>query len=358
MTISLPLDASWTNATVPLRSIPRIPRPAKYTALWPDPAGKRVYLWGGEGPYQAAATAADGLLYALAPDGGGGAAWDVVGAANPDAFAALYRGTQTTAATCAGVGYSLGGLATAASDAKVAGAGTLAIPGLVAYDFATRLWANRTVPFPQSTTQLGQSACAPFGAPAAKGLVVFVGGAFASLTNADSAQLLPMNNISFYDAAADRWHWQTATGDALPGGRHGHCSVGVAGSNGTYEIFVYGGHDPTASPEVLSDVWVLTLPGFRWFRADAASDPAATSRRWMHACALAGRRQMISVGGVSLYAGGFELASPPADPWPQGIAVLDLQAMKWADKYDPVAPPYDSPDVVKAWYSNGYVGSE
>lgn len=60
---------------------------------------------------------------------------------------------------------------------------------------------------------------------------------------------------------------------------------------------------------------------------------------------------MISVGGLDSWSdpwGG-------NDPWAQGLGILDLPSLSWSDHYDAEAPAYDSPDIVKSWYSNGYV---
>ena len=38
------------------------------------------------------------------------------------------------------------------------------------------------------------------------------------------------------------------------------------------------------------------------------------------------------------------------DPWLQGLGIFDLTAMEWKEGYDPAAPPYVSPDAVKAYY--------
>ena len=49
---------------------------------------------------------------------------------------------------------------------------------------------------------------------------------------------------------------------------------------------------------------------------------------------------------------------PSADPWTEGLGILDLPSLSWSDQYDSEASEYDSPDIVKSWYSNGYVAGE
>lgn len=54
---------------------------------------------------------------------------------------------------------------------------------------------------------------------------------------------------------------------------------------------------------------------------------------------------MIVVGGYT---------DPTPDPWAQGLGVFDLSSMSPKSSYDPKAGPYDSPGIVKDWYSNRY----
>lgn len=55
--------------------------------------------------------------------------------------------------------------------------------------------------------------------------------------------------------------------------------------------FVYGGFQ---DPIVYGDVWVLSIPGFFWTKVHTSE-----IGRTRHACVLAGRRQMISIGGLA-----------------------------------------------------------
>lgn len=106
---------------------------------------------------------------------------------------------------------------------------------------------------------------------------------------------------------------------------------------------------PATAPEGMSaygDMWVLTIPGFQWFKADAVVE----GRAWT-ACAAYGR-QLIVVGGNaerSLESWTVE----QRDPWPQGIGVFDLSAFKWSAAYDPEAGEYESPQMIQNWYNQG-----
>jgi hypothetical protein len=114
--------------------------------------------------------------------------------------------------------------------------------------------------------------------------------------------------------------------------------------------FIYGGLDEESQEKALNDIYVLTLPGFQWFRANVTGTP-----REEHACAVVGNRQMIVVGGVDTSNNTFW---PTTDPWQNGLGVLDLPTLAWSDHFDSNASKYDSPEAVKNWYSNGYVDQE
>jgi len=104
--------------------------------------------------------------------------------------------------------------------------------------------------------------------------------------------------------------------------------------------YVYSGF-ATQSTSMLGDFYVLSLPGFVWFRANYTS---AVARAWTRCVAL-GDSQMIVVGGYT---------DPSPDPWSQGIGVFDLSSMSPRTSYDPKAGSYNTPGIVTDWYNNGY----
>jgi hypothetical protein len=103
---------------------------------------------------------------------------------------------------------------------------------------------------------------------------------------------------------------------------------------------------------VVSDVWVLTIPGFQWFQGEEGTS------RMVHRCVVAANRQMISIGAwvaSSLSGDTFDEEWQTLDIWPEGIGVLDLTAMTWSSKYDVGASAYETPEAIQAWYAAGYV---
>ena len=124
--------------------------------------------------------------------------------------------------------------------------------------------------------------------------------------------------------------------------------------------FVYGGHNDSyinghdipeqslQSQQIgFNHTYVLSLPGFNWFKVNDTSAKPRTG----HTCELAGNRQMISIGGLDPTSNPTVNFSD-ADTNPQGLGVFDMVQLKWTNEYDANAAPYTSADPIKAWYSN------
>lgn len=106
--------------------------------------------------------------------------------------------------------------------------------------------------------------------------------------------------------------------------------------------FIYGGLN-RRTKEIYREVYVLTIPGFVWFKAPNAN----TAGRHLHSCELVKGNQFLSIGGFK-----YQYWLDP-DSFTQGIGVFDMSTMVWKSSYDADAPPYQSPTVVKEWYSSG-----
>ncbi|KAF3801759.1 hypothetical protein GCG54_00014977 [Colletotrichum gloeosporioides] len=180
-----------------------------------------------------------------------------------------------------------------------------------------------------------------------QGLIMILAGAEYNSTNQEPGNL-SMEVVWFVDPVTKRWYSQKTIGQA-PEPRRWACVVGAQSLNNTYDIFLFGGL--TDNRVGFGDVWILSLPGFVWIQADAKQMP----RAYM-SCVVAGRRQMITVGGVdpSLPQG-----TPMEDPdtFHQGIGVLDLTSLEWTDEYNSLAAAYESLNAVKSWYNEGNLAS-
>lgn len=114
--------------------------------------------------------------------------------------------------------------------------------------------------------------------------------------------------------------------------------------------FVFGGSN-TLNSETYDDVYILSLPGFVWKKAEYTSN----SPRDAMSCVVAGQRQMVTFGGINRMRWNDNSTNffRDKDTFPQGVGVFDLTDLEWKDQYDAGASSYDSPDVVKTWYNEG-----
>ncbi|KAH7133928.1 hypothetical protein EDB81DRAFT_805314 [Dactylonectria macrodidyma] len=339
VTLSLLLNRSWTNETVDFQVI-EIEDPKYYLhpLLWPDPETSSIYHWRGSHGIESYEGNSDFKVFKS--DGLGGGNWSMKAVANPSVFNGLYRASSGPFTTCNGQGFTMSGLGGELSDERLTGDNVI-IPGLVTYEMATSTWANETTESLNYIPWRGRISC--LASAGSKGLLAYYGQmrSMDSDAHLQDQEFSTFKNISLYDMATKQWLWQGTSGDA-PDPMFAFCSVAVQGQNGTHEIFVFGG--TTTESRVLSDVWILTIPGFHWFKLDAQTVP-----RVDHECALVGKRQMLVVGGRKDW--GEDRQTP--DPWTQGIGIFDLSAVTWSDKYDADAPEYVSPDMVNDWYSAG-----
>ncbi|KAK2602436.1 hypothetical protein N8I77_008966 [Diaporthe amygdali] len=336
-TLSINLREDWTNSTVPIQVIPKSAPVLNSQAIWSDESTNSFWIWGG--------AAADGSqpppdqIWQFSADGNGGGSWSLEQPSNPRIFNELARPVGCAPTQGDGVGYCMGGLLTSQSNSSVES--DIAVAGLVSFGMTSSVWTNTSIP---RTLVNARAEFAPFGP---NGLILLLGG-----TSGDPASsLLDFNNITFYDPITKQFFSQQATG-TIPTGRQRFCSVGVAGPNKTYEVFLYGGLG--ADNTVSDEVFVLSLPGFVFAKAD---NPGATTARADHDCVAvgAGKRQMISIGGADA-SKGFPAEFADPDPWAQGLGVFDMTDLRWTDRYAHDAAAYDTPEVVKQFYRDGGLG--
>ncbi|KAI8960708.1 hypothetical protein F5Y11DRAFT_254444 [Daldinia sp. FL1419] len=347
-TLSLDLTESWTSETVGIRSIPKTAPLFGQQVLWSDhsynPGGFSV--WGGmtmdnEPPPE------DQFWY-FHTDGSGGGSWEQAPLGDYRQFTQLLRPAGASFAQSATTGYAFGGLATRETDHTIQKAYPgYAAKGVISYDFNSGRWANHSSDsFGQYGTSLyGCAEYVPFGP---NGLLIFLGGAETPVdATAEYISGVGWTTLTLYDPVTRKWYTQKTTGWGPPQIERA-CSVGVRGPENTYEIFIYGGSSANYG-DTSSDVYVLSLPGFVFFKSNAPGTPRAD-----HGCAVVGKgkRQMLSYGGVD--AGQWlRFSNMTKDPWKQGLGVYDMTEMAWTNSYDVDAANYESPAVVKDWYSQG-----
>ncbi|KAK9414399.1 putative Kelch repeat-containing protein [Seiridium unicorne] len=351
-TLSLPLNEAWTNSSVTLRSIKKSAPLQDQQVLWSDSSTSSFYTWGGMTAWNGAAV--ENEIWKFTADGSGGGEWSQVSVSNTVAFTSSIRTLGSAFTSVNGVGYSVGGTSGSTIDTSITGS-SIAIQGMITFDTVSREWNNASTAElnVNGTSMNARLEYAPFGT---SGFLVMLGGAVLPVGVIDEYEQLEWNNLWVMDLEANKWYSQPVTG-SKPTKRERHCSVGVQGPNGTYEIFIYGGaSDQTLSTS--SDVYVLSLPGFVMFKSPNPGTP-----RQDFSCLSVGgnsssasNRQMLVVGGTNGWLG-FPTSLTDPDPWQQGLGIFDMTEMTWSSSYDPDAAEYDSPDVVKTWYSQGGLDS-
>ncbi|KAL8376862.1 hypothetical protein RB595_007814 [Gaeumannomyces hyphopodioides] len=346
--------------------------------LWKMSGTKSLLSWGGFRTTNATMRKSDDYpgdaplsrdLFVLATDGRGIANWSPEKPAADPGDSTLTQAAKANnwgpgmgySVSCAGYGIYLGGVA--AQPTAVNGtpppfggtwsAGSQLRGGLVTYEIATKKWSNATVPpdvFPSAGVMGGSAVCVPH--LGERGLVLFLGG-YADRPGSDLAAAakggvvgssLSLGRLVFYDPVKKQWLSQAATGDVPPERRH-FCAVGVRstphGRNST-EVYVFGGDVAGSSPGPAGDLYVLSLPAMNWWRV-LHGQPELSG----HACEVVGKRQMVVLGGQ----GRNGTAAAARDN--MGIRIFDMGTQDFVQDYSPTGDPYESPNYIKTWYSEG-----
>jgi hypothetical protein len=115
---------------------------------------------------------------------------------------------------------------------------SLAVQGLIKYDFASGTWTNdSTINVTQSgyIVEAGAALAPNFGKA---GFLIFIGGAIPNTQTfifEGTAQLASMSVITLYDLESKTWYQQDATGD-IPPERVEFCSVGAVSRQNSFEM--------------------------------------------------------------------------------------------------------------------------
>ncbi|KAK8165499.1 hypothetical protein BKA80DRAFT_342611 [Phyllosticta citrichinensis] len=350
VTISIDLSSDWTNSSVEIKAVAKGDAPIlTWPGLWPH-GNDSFFLWGG-GVSEVAVNMStpEKALWKFTVDSTGNGTWAKVDPGDPRVFNQLTRPTNGVWGASSTTGYYIGGWSSSVTDPDVDSTAQVPLTGMVTYNWETQTWNNvSSIPYtsPYGTALGGRMVYVPtFGG---EGLLMPMGGLTSSLISwSDDSGLLQMNNLTVYDTATGRWYAQQTTGEA-PGKRDQFCVVGAQGAD-SYEIFLYGGWD--ASLQIAyHDIYILSLPAFRWFRISSETTGTPRSHHTCHTFAS----QMVVVGGVD-----FSLGIPgdwkDPDPWDNGLGVFDLNDLEWKTSYNASAAAYETPQVVKDWYNRGQV---
>ncbi|KAJ5698031.1 hypothetical protein N7462_000036 [Penicillium macrosclerotiorum] len=148
-----------------------------------------------------------------------------------------------------------------------------------------------------------------------------------------------METVSVYDIESRKWYLQNTTGDTPPQLTQ-FCSVLASASDGSsHNIYIYGGYngiDYESNPS--DDVFILSLPAFKWIKAYNGS---ASHGRSGHRCIKVYPDQMLTLGGQN---------TDPTKCLEGGmIADFNLNTLSFQNSYDPsLWSDYKVPDLVTA----------
>ncbi|KAJ5337987.1 Galactose oxidase/kelch beta-propeller [Penicillium brevicompactum] len=148
-----------------------------------------------------------------------------------------------------------------------------------------------------------------------------------------------MDTVSLFDVESKTWYLQNTTGD-IPPQLTEFCSVLASAADGSsHNIYIYGGYNGleyNANPS--DDVYILSLPSFRWIKAYSGT---STHSRSGHRCLKVYPDQMLVVGGQHV----------DQSKCLEGGVIVDfnLNTLKFQDKYDPTSwGEYKVPDLITA----------
>ncbi|KAI1128813.1 hypothetical protein F5Y10DRAFT_239563 [Nemania abortiva] len=167
----------------------------------------------------------------------------------------------------------------------------------------------------------------------------------------------PFSDIYIFDIYSSTWYHQTATGDIIPELRTEFCAVvSSAPDDSSFQITIHGGWDQL-NKRAFNDVYVLSVPSFRWIRVQDSNNPDLKGPkqpgRNRHKCNIWNETSMIVTGG-ELTDGVFNpvLLATICNPAYPPVKVLDTSTYVWQTEFKPNVS-YSVPGVVSAVVGGG-----
>ncbi|PWY86618.1 kelch repeat protein [Aspergillus sclerotioniger CBS 115572] len=239
--------------------------------------------------------------------------------------------------------YYLGGVEDPGGNPNVygtAGADVQIVSGLLSLDQSTLTWSNLSTKEMNNYGTIGAGYVNILEDVGDEGLLVAFGGykypvgsklSLLCAEQTNTSHHNPMEYITLYDIANQTWYRQQSTGD-VPTWRMAGCSITVAAADrSSFSIYIFGGMGATTANSD-GDVYVLSLPSFRWIRVNEGS-----SLREKHTCNLLGNHTMIVVGGT-IPTDSSEYEPKPANcdsgQFENGLAIFDLNDHTWLTDYN------------------------
>ncbi|CAI6335497.1 unnamed protein product [Periconia digitata] len=309
--------------------------------LWADEANKIVYQYGGEygnGKPEDFRLWSYDVAYKI---------WNISNVSTSDTRRASWGAGAVDQDK--GIGYYYGGWLT---NASVPGYNSRTVlKNMLVYDMLGNSFRNQSGPDDVPRAE-GVMLYIPAGD---SGLLVYFGGIQTPFNN-NTVVASPMTDIYIYDIANVLWYKQTASGDDIPGNRRRFCAGAAwAEDRSSYNIYLFGGAS-IGEGVGYGDVWVLSLPSFKWikFWPREGDGEGKTFPHHSLSCDVIGNSQMIIMGGH------FTNITDCDVPTIQGQHGLDLgksnaENAKWA-KFDPKLTTYKVPSEIAQTIGGGASG--
>jgi hypothetical protein len=230
-TLYIDLSKSWSPASVPISEIARPKPPSTAQSIIIDKYSECFLAWGG-----IPAPSSPELWRFCNSGGGDRAAWEKLPSKSD--FGDYSRLAHTAYASTKDSGFAFGGRINDLDS----GEWLESSDQYVSYNFTSKAWASHNLPGSLSSiedrTLWGAKAVfvPKYGT---NGLVFLLGGISGQRAQVkDGDAYSGFKTVHFLDPVTRVWHEQetTATSDGFPKGRYGHCAVGVAGADSTYEM--------------------------------------------------------------------------------------------------------------------------
>ncbi|KAI5837246.1 hypothetical protein DFP73DRAFT_532050 [Morchella snyderi] len=160
----------------------------------------------------------------------------------------------------------------------------------------------------------------------------------------DLSESESFSEIRLFDIASSTWYIQSASAalpvDGMPVSRVLTCAVVMtAADNSSYNIYMFGGSAIGDKDTDFRDMWILSLPSFKWIKLDASDSSYSASKRAGHSCNLIGNRQMAVIGGA--YGAEAQEQCETAS-----VFLFDMATLAWKDRFDPGEAAYELPEKI------------
>ncbi|KAF3182617.1 hypothetical protein TWF788_005930 [Orbilia oligospora] len=240
------------------------------------------------------------------------------------------------------LGFWIGGIA----DTRDLGTQSSSLNILRRFNMASRTWTIEETPF--RTVLYGSTVFLDL---SERGILLHLAGQNYRGASELKVELNSFGAVQIYDIASHRWYQQRTSGDerirnttiisainsgGIPHGRLSPCVVAIRPSDNSrsrYHIYMLGGSwDGT----VFDEVWVLSVPSFRWTLLRQGSPMPSVSE-----CHLVGKTQLFILAGRSIRNQSLSsnCASGP-------IQIFDLNNLDWVNAYSPSSKDYNSTDIL------------